>query len=198
MQAGVSGKREYRLGVRRRNRFNCGPVFRIEKRVAMSRSPGRDLDTRDCKPGRTTQVPGPEVSHCTKGLSIAAARSTTTAGTRTFQSFPPATGTWAIFPLADGDGASAGEEPDSGDGGWRRRDLLIPQSCECGFQRVLVTRRKKSTFRGAADLLVALENGCSAVADIESRSAALTGCCAGLGIERHTQSAALDPIHLAF
>src|SRR5260370_39425045 len=47
-------------------------------------------------------------------------RSTTAAvGTRTFQSFLPATGGLATFTaLAEGDGASAGEEPDAGDGSW--------------------------------------------------------------------------------
>src|ERR1019366_3238470 len=52
---------------------------------------------------------------------MAAARSITAAGTRTFQSFLPATGTSATFTaLADADGADtadAGEEPDAGDGG---------------------------------------------------------------------------------
>src|SRR5208282_3055969 len=52
---------------------------------------------------------------------MSAATSTTTAGTRTFQSFLPATATSATFTaLADADGADdadAGEEPDAGDGG---------------------------------------------------------------------------------
>src|ERR1017187_1369816 len=55
---------------------------------------------------------------------MAAARSITATGTRTFQSFRPATGTSATFTaLADADGADtadAGEEPDAGDRGCRR------------------------------------------------------------------------------
>src|ERR1017187_2879028 len=51
--------------------------------------------------------------------AIRAAASTIAAGTRTFQSFPPATGTSATFnELDDGGGASAGEEVDAGDDGW--------------------------------------------------------------------------------
>src|SRR5438445_5949817 len=58
---------------------------------------------------------------------IAAAASTTAAGTKTFQSFLPATGTSATFTaLDDGDGASAGDEPDARDGGWVTLD---PLSC---------------------------------------------------------------------
>src|SRR5208282_4470101 len=59
--------------------------------------------------------------------AIATATIIKAAGTRTFQSFLPATGTSAAFTaLDDGDGASAGEEPDSGDGGWETGE---PLSC---------------------------------------------------------------------
>src|SRR5438309_8475352 len=58
---------------------------------------------------------------------IAAATRIAAAGTRTFQSFRPATGPSATFTaLDDGDGASAGEEPDVGNGGWATGE---PLSC---------------------------------------------------------------------
>jgi hypothetical protein len=44
----------------------------------MCRSPDHDLDTNESKRGRTTLVPGAEVSHRTKGLSIAGTRTTRT------------------------------------------------------------------------------------------------------------------------
>jgi hypothetical protein len=58
--------------------------------------------------------------------------SITAAGTKTFKSFLPATGTSATFTaLDDADGASAGEEPDAGDVGWATVvwAMLDPLSC---------------------------------------------------------------------